>query len=75
VKILCALAGKAGVPLWSTRHDIVTATHDAAMLVATDDGQRTVTLPRPMRRSSGGASATTHDLLLETGQVELFLAG
>ncbi len=74
VRILCALAGKAGVPLWSTRHDIVTATHDAAMLVATDAGQRTLTLPRPMRRSSGGDPLRTHDLTLETGQVELFLA-
>jgi hypothetical protein len=75
VKILCALAKQAGVPLWSTRHDIVAATHDAAMLVATDPGQRTLTLPRPMRRTSGGAASRTHDLTLETGQVELFLAG
>ena len=75
VRILRALALKAGVPLWSTRHDIVTATHDAAMLVATDAGQRTLTLPRPMRRSAGGDPLKTHDLTLETGQVELFLAG
>lgn len=74
VKILRALAARAGVPLWSTRHDIVTATHDAAMLVATDAGQRTLTLPRPMRRTTGGAASRTHDLTLETGQVELLWA-
>jgi hypothetical protein len=45
------------------------------MLVATDPGHRTLMLPRPMRRSSGGEPAKTHDLTLETGQVELFISG
>ena len=62
VKILRMLAGQAGVPLWSSRQDIVAATHDAAMLVATDAGQRTLTLPRPMRRVSTGIVAQVHDL-------------
>jgi hypothetical protein len=75
VKILRALAGDAGVTLWSTRPDIVAATRDAAMLVATEAGERTLTLPRPMRREGAGEALVRHTLTLETGDVELFLAG
>jgi hypothetical protein len=74
VKILRILAGQAGVRMWSSRQDVVAGTHDAAMLVATDAGQRTLTLPRPMQRVNTGTVAPVHDLSMETGDVELFVA-
>ncbi len=72
--ILRDLATEAGVRMWSTRQDIVSATHDAAMLVATDTGRRTLTLPRPMRRLEGGEPSTAHVLTMKTGDVEIFAA-
>lgn len=74
VRILRELAVKAGVRLWSTRTDIVAASHDAAMIVATDGGQRTFTLPRPMQRGGAGEASAVHTLQMETGDVELFVA-
>ncbi len=72
--ILRELAQRAGVSMWSSRKDIVCGTHDAAMLVATDKGERTLTLPRPMRRLGGGDPAAVHRLTMETGDVEIFAA-
>jgi hypothetical protein len=72
--VLRGLAQEAGVRMWSTKQDIVFATRDAAMLVATDAGERTLTFPRPLLRLATGERSTAHDLELETGEVELFAA-
>lgn len=47
--ILRTLAQQAGVSLWSSKPDIVVASNDATMFVATSNGERTFTLPQPMR--------------------------
>ncbi len=52
--VLRGLAVDAGVTLWSDRPDIVYATHDAATVIATAAGERTLTFPRPMRPAEGG---------------------
>jgi len=72
--VLRGLAQEAGVRMWSTKQDIVFATRDAAMLVATDTGERTLTFPRPLLRLATGERSARHNLELETGEVELFAA-
>jgi hypothetical protein len=73
-RILRALAEQAGVRMWSTRNDIVYATRDAAMIVATEAGDRSFGLPRPMAALEGGPAAAVHALKMETGDVAVFLA-
>jgi hypothetical protein len=46
-ELLRRLVADAGVSLWSSRPDIVRATRGAAMLIAADDGERTVRFPAP----------------------------
>lgn len=70
--LLRELATASGASLWSTKRDIIYASKDAAMIVATDDGERTLTLPRPLAPVEGGPPATRHDLNLEAGEVRLF---
>jgi hypothetical protein len=74
VEILRILAGRAGVRLWSDRADIISATRGAAMIVATDKGRRTLTLPRPMAPTVGGVPKVQHHVEMEYGDVELFVA-
>jgi hypothetical protein len=69
------LAETAGVKMWSSHHDIVFASRDAAMVVATSAGTRTITLPRPMKSWSGGGAEPVHTPRMETGDVEIFHAG
>ncbi|MCK5573144.1 MAG: hypothetical protein KAJ12_10305 [Bacteroidetes bacterium] len=73
-QLLRWLAGKAGADLWSSEPDIVRATRDAAALVATSDGGRTLTLPEPMAPVDGGPAQREHLLDLETGEVRIFAA-
>jgi hypothetical protein len=73
VQLLRRLAQEGGVRLWSTRNDIVCATHDAAMIVATEQGPRTLTLPRPMVPVRGGEARLQHALELEYGEVRVFV--
>ena len=70
--ILRNLARQAGVRLWSSSMDIVRATHDAAMIVATESGKRTFTLPRPMAPLDGGTASARHELDMQTGDVMIF---
>jgi hypothetical protein len=70
--VIRTLAHRAGVRLWSSKQDIVYATHDAAMLVATEPGSRTFTLPRPMTASGGGPATEKHQLDLQYGDVRIF---
>jgi hypothetical protein len=73
VELLRWIAGRAGVKLWSSKPDNVRATKDAAMLVATDQGERVLRLPRAMAPAEGGAAATEHRLNMEFGEVKLFV--
>jgi len=70
--ILRILAERSGARLWSTRQDIVFATRDAAMIVATDPGTRSLTLSEPMSPAEGGAASREHTLELEYGEVRIF---
>ena len=72
--ILRKLASDAGVPLWSDRHDIVYASRDAAAVIATEEGKRTLRFPRSMRPMEGGASSSEHAVTMAFGDVRVFLA-
>jgi hypothetical protein len=75
VEILRALASAAGVRLWSSQPDIVRATEDAVMLVATSPGERVLTLARPMQDARGGPTAAAHTISAEMGDVRVFVGG
>jgi hypothetical protein len=72
-EVLRRLAADAGVRLWSSKPDVVRATHDAAMLVASDAGERTLTFPAPHAPMDGGDAAPEHRLTLDRGEVRVFL--
>ena len=74
VDILRWMADRAKVRLWSDQADIVYATEDAAMIVATRAGERTLFLPKAMAEIEGGPAARTHKLDLDFGEVKIFLA-
>jgi hypothetical protein len=73
VELLRWIAGRAGVTLWSSRPDNVRASKDAAMLVATDKGERLLRLPQSMVPVEGGSAGTEHKLNMEFGEVRLFV--
>jgi hypothetical protein len=73
VELLRWIAGRAGVRLWSSRPDNVRATKDAAMIVASDQGERVFKLPYPMASVEGGAATTEHGLSMQFGEVKLFV--
>ena len=73
VEVLRSLASQAGVTLWSSRPDIVTATRDAVCLVATEKGSRLFRLPKPMAPAEGGPPAKEHYLDLDFGDVFMAL--
>jgi hypothetical protein len=74
VDVLRWLAQEAGVSLWSDMPDIVYATRDAATVIATAAGQRTITFPRPMRPAEGGEASLIHKASMEFGDVRLFIS-
>jgi hypothetical protein len=71
--VLRSLAKDAGVALWSDRPDIVYGTRDAVTVIATADGERTLTLPRAMRPVEGGAPSMSHRVTMAFGEVRLFI--
>jgi hypothetical protein len=71
-EFLRMLAERSGVRLWSSRQDIVFATQDAAMIVATEPGKRSLTLSGPMSPAEGGAAMREHTLEMEYGEVRIF---
>ena len=73
VEVLRALASAAGVRLWSSQPDIVRATEDAVMLVATSPGERVLTLARPMQDARGGPAAAEHRISADMGDVRVFV--
>jgi hypothetical protein len=72
IPVLSWLTKLAKVQLWSTESDIVRATQDAAMLVATTTGKRTFTLHKPMSFVNGEETKRMHELDLEKGEVRIF---
>jgi hypothetical protein len=70
--ILRELLQTAGVRLWSDKSDIVVASNDAAMFVATSGGSRTLTLPKAMKRFGTQEMTNSYTLDLEFGDVEIF---
>lgn len=71
--ILRRLAQRANTPLWSSEPDIIRATEDAVMIVATSSGKRRLTLPKSMTPVEGGPGQTTFDLVMEKGEVKVFV--
>ncbi len=71
-EILRWLAKRAGAELWSTQPDIVMATQDAAMIVATSEGERTFTLPKPMTALDCDEMRRAYNLNMGMGEVEIF---
>ncbi len=70
--ILRWLVQQAEVPLWSSEPDIVCATEDAAMIVATEKGERKLTLHKPMAPIDGGMAQREHLLKMDFGEVKMF---
>ena len=73
VEVLRWIATKAGVKMWSSKPDNVRATKGAAMVVATDDGDRVIHFPQPMAPINGGGAKKEHRLSMEFGEVRLFV--
>jgi hypothetical protein len=71
--VLRSLAQDAGVALWSDRPDIVYGTCDAATVIATVDGERTLTFPHTLRPVEGGAPSRIHKVTMGFGDVRLFV--
>jgi hypothetical protein len=72
IDILRWLATEAGVPLWSSRSDIVYATRDITMVVATEPGNRSLRLPQAHMPVDGGEATREHSLDLDVGDVRIF---
>ena len=73
IEVLRWLAELAEARLWSTRPDVVLASEDAAMIVATSTGPRTLTLHKPLAHWEGGDPRSRHALQASEGDVTLFL--
>jgi hypothetical protein len=73
VEVVRWIAMKAGVTMWSSKPDNVRATKGAAMIVATDSGERTVRFPQPLAPLEGGSAKKEHRLTMEFGEVKLFV--
>ena len=73
VEVLRWIAVKAGVKMWSSKPDNVRACEGAAMIVATDQGERVVHFPEPMAPVEGGNRKKKHRLTMEFGEVRIFV--
>jgi hypothetical protein len=73
VEILRWLAAQSGVHLWSSKPDNIRATLDAAMIVASDRGERVLQFPQPLAPAEGGAASRMHRLVMEFGDVKVFV--
>jgi hypothetical protein len=77
VKLLRRLAKDAGVRLWSSEPDIVTATAGTTCLVATSEGEREVRFDVPQRmifNETGTKAKKSYQLDVGFGDVRLFVA-
>ena len=74
VVLLRRLAREAEVSLWSSKPDVIYGTEDAATVVATEDGQRTLDFHKPMMSTETSIERQTHRANMEFGEVRLFTA-
>jgi len=74
VEILRWLAGQAGVRIWCSKPDIIYATLDAGMIVATEKGERELKFTEPMVSAEGSNFAKVHRLNMDFGDVKIFMA-
>ncbi|HUI11665.1 MAG TPA: hypothetical protein VL221_15125 [Bacteroidota bacterium] len=72
--ILRRIAADAGAAIWSDRHDIVYATRDAAAVIATGEGERTLRFPKAMQSVDGRAASREHTMTMAFGDVHVFVA-
>ncbi|MEE9168165.1 MAG: hypothetical protein V3U73_00285 [bacterium] len=72
--ILRWLVEQSEIPLWSSEPDIICATRDTAMIVATEKGERKLTLHKAMVSIDGGAAQREHILNMDFGEVKIFAA-
>jgi hypothetical protein len=73
VQILRWLATRAGARLWSSKPDIIRATRDTAMIVASDNGERLLHFPEPLAPIEGGPAVNEHRFDMEFGDVRAFV--
>ncbi len=71
--ILRSLVADAGARLWSNCEDVVAATQDTAMLVATSRGPRSLELPSDLIRVGTDSQSSRHAMDMEEGDVALFV--
>lgn len=74
VEILRWFVKISGGLLWSTEADIVKATKDAAMIVATGNGKRLLQMPKPMSEIGEKIKSMKHQLVLQKGDVKLYIS-
>ncbi len=74
VEILRWLTEQAGVRIWCSKPDIVYATLDAAMIIATEKGERELKFAEPMMNLESGNHAKVHRLDMDFGDVNIFTA-
>ena len=74
VVLLRRLAREAEVSLWSSKPDVIYGTEDAATVVATEDGQRTLDFHKPMMSTETSTERQIHRATMEFGEVRLFTA-
>jgi hypothetical protein len=74
VEILRWLIEQAGARIWCSKPDIVYATLDASMIIATEKGKRELKFAEPMVSVEGGNFAKVHQLNLDFGDVKIFKA-
>jgi hypothetical protein len=72
VRSLRRLAADAGARLWSSEPDIVLASQDWAMVVATSQGERTIRLHRPLMSLTDQTISRDSYIHTRRGQVILF---
>jgi len=73
VEVVRWIATKAGVKMWSSKPDNVRASKGAAMVVASDNGERIIRFPQPMAPAEGGSAKKEHRLNMEFGEVRIFV--
>lgn len=74
VALLRWLAREAEVSLWSSTPDVVYGTEDAAMVVATEAGPRTLDFHEPMTPVGSSLAQESHRVTMGVGEVRLFTA-
>jgi hypothetical protein len=74
VPVLRWLCRQAGAKLWSTEGDIVRASEDAVMLVATSGGKRRLDMHKNMLQVNGRKQGRTLELDMKRGEVGVFVA-